>query len=798
MSSAFYSSKIEAVYITDLTAWLNINFMNSNPLQTGANLYLNNELVTNLVLPEDVTTIPNYAFYGCSSLTSVDIPNTVTSIGENAFNACYNLTHVTIPSSVTTIGNSAFYECFKLKDVQNLSTLTVAAGSTANGYIGYYATNIYGADGTSALVNQDGFIFYAPADQTQAVLMAYEGNLAELTLPSDFNGTPYTLNNYVFYNNDTLTKVVIPEGITAIPAYAFAKCSNLETLELPTSIESISNTAFTNCPKLIINEYGNALYFGNATNPYYMLYTAINKTITSAEIHPDTELVLSMAFQDCNKMRSITMGANIKTIKVDAFKYCTKLAQIHITDPTAWYNIDFNNEYANPCMYGKLYMNGELLVLSDVVIPEGVTKIGNFAFYKMTGLTSISLPSTIESIGLCAFTGCTGLTRVDIPSLEAWCNIKFNTMSQFGANPLYNGTAELYINNELLTGELTIPESITSIGVGAFMGYKLITSIIIPDHVTELKAGAFYNCSGLTNAVIGNGITTIDADAFNYCGKLATVTLPTALAKIDMRAFANCTALTAIDFPQTLIEIGAEAFTVCKKLTSVTLPGSLQTIGNKAFYNNAALTTVTFEEGIEDIGPYMFCNCTKLSSVTLPTTVKVIRQRAFGDCSVLRSIDLPEGLEILEADVFTGSPLTSITMPTTIKSIGDGCFYYYSRSSFSLYIQDLAAWCNINFNGDSVIGYATKVYINGEEPTELIIPEGITKISAHAFENNRNSFNVQKIVVPEGVTEIGQNAFYYLTKATELYLPTTLKKVGNNAFYYYPGDVYIKDIGAWS
>ena len=242
---------LKNVYITDIVNWCKISFykkyfLGANPLSNGANLYVNGELLTELVIPDEVTSIKDYAFQGCTSIESVTIPDTVTnigkwsfyectglvniaipdsvtSIGEYAFVGCYNIPSIRIPDSVTSIGSAAFLECYKLVEVINMSYLNINKGESTHGMLGYYALEIH--NGESKIVNQNGYLFYTYEGENY--LLGYVGEETPLILPSDYNGNSYDIYKYAFYANKEITSVTIPDGVTTIGGYAFRYCSSL-------------------------------------------------------------------------------------------------------------------------------------------------------------------------------------------------------------------------------------------------------------------------------------------------------------------------------------------------------------------------------------------------------------------------------------------------------------------------------------------------------------------------------------------------------------------------------------------
>ena len=269
--------------------------------------------LTSVTIGNGVTSIGSDAFAYCSDLTSVTIPDSVTSIGRYAFRECSGLTSVTIGDGVTSIGSSAFYKCYKLVEVYNKSSLSITAGSTSNGYIGYYAKNVYTAEGGSRFTDtSDGYRFLY--DGTNGYLIGYYGDETELTLPASFtahNGTEiteYGIYDYAFYYYRGLTSVTIPDGVTSIGDEAFRNCTGLTSVTIGDGVKSIGSSAFRYCTGL-----------------------------TSVTIPDGVTRIGSYAFRECSGLTSVTIGAGVTSIGYRAFFACYDLTSVTFEETSGWF-----------------------------------------------------------------------------------------------------------------------------------------------------------------------------------------------------------------------------------------------------------------------------------------------------------------------------------------------------------------------------------------------------------------------------------------------------------------------------
>ena len=280
--------------------------------------------------------------------------------------------------------------------------------------------------------------------------------------------------------------------------------------------------------------------------------------------------------------------------------------------------------------------SGRVVTIPSTLAGFPLTSIGNNAFYKCRGLTSISIPQGVTSIGINAFYNCTSLTT------------------------------------------LSLPQGVTSIGDYAFSDCAGLTTLSLPQGVTSIGKGALSGCTGLTTIDLPQGITSISDEAFFNCTNLTTVSLPQGVASIGKGAFSGCSGLTALSLPQEVTSIGDEAFCDCTGLSTLNIPQGVTSIAWKAFFNCTGLTTINLPQGVTSIGDEAFCNCAGLTTLGLPQGVTNIGESAFRGCTSLNTFSLPQEITSIGDCAFSGcTGLTTISIPQGVTTIGgwafDGC-----------------------------------------------------------------------------------------------------------------------------
>ena len=323
--------------------------------------------------------------------------------------------------------------------------------------------------------------------------------------------------------------------------------------------------------------------------------------------------------------------------------------------------------------------------LTSIVIPDSVTNIGKWAFYDCTSLTSIEIPDSVTSIGGSAFSGCTSLTSIEVDTNnQNYKSIDGNLYSKDGT------TLIKYAIGKTDTS-FTIPDSVTSIGGGAFWGCDSITSVEMGDSVKIIGGDAFSRCTSLTNIEIPDTVTSIGEDAFSGCNSLTSVTMGDSVKFIGGGAFSGCDSLTSIETGDSVTSIGNGAFSGCDSLTSVIMGNSVTSIGDGAFYNCTSLASIevdTNNQNYKSIDGNLYSkDGTTLiqyaigktnTSFTIPNSVRIISNLAFSHCTFLTSIEIPDLVTRIGSFAFQNcTSLTSIEIPDSVRRIAnqafDGC-----------------------------------------------------------------------------------------------------------------------------
>ncbi len=649
-----------------------------NVTSIGFEAFINCSSLTNIAIPNGVNFINSMAFSGCSSLKEVSIPASVTTIGvgtfsrcsslskvtihdgfteigDNAFARCTSLSSITIPKSVTCIEQCAFIYCTSLTDVyyagteDDWSRITIETDNTCltSAHIHYsytgpettVASGVWGDNLTWALDNTGTLTVKG----TGAVTGGYE----EMGMVIYYVYTTAPWNDY----KDQIVTVNICEGVTGMEGSAFCRCNNLKSINLPSTIKSLSR--LDECAALEVWNVanGNTSYCSqdgvlfNAAKTSLIAYPPMRKGVYT--IPTQTVAIGGNAFKNARYLTQITLGNQVTKIGQSAFSGCT--------------------------------------ALTTVKMPKNLTSISNSLFASCSGLKSITLPSGLTGIGSGAFKGCTSLTSIVIPSKVT--RLGFIQGSQYWTETTSESDGGVFENCTALQS-VELSEGLITIGDSAFKNCTSLSSLSLPNSITAVGENAFYECSclerisviggvapyqgiqapGKSSAATGEqitesyiGISAYDiGKVFNKCTRLKSIEIPSGITSIASGAFSGCTALTSVTIPDSTTRFGGNLLAADSTATiycyahsyayanaieygnkfsilapgstpDFTLPLALTTIEEEAFTGIAAKYICVSEKATQ-IASKAFADCEHLAYVYIPSTVSAIAADAFDGC----------------------------------------------------------------------------------------------------------------------------------------------------------------------
>ena len=674
-----------------------------------------------------VTTIGCRAFSNNTNVKSVILSSNTTKVDSYAFYNCENLENVTLGSKLEEIGDYAFYNTALPKITAPASLRTIGDCAFANCST---LTKFTMRSGVESL----GYgVFY---NATQ---------LSDVTL----SNTIYAISDFCFYNCSALTEIKLPASIVTIGNCAFEKCTNLNVATIEGNVEYIGQKAFYSC-NLSNFDFGNKITYLGANS------FSLNP-ITTVDLPNTITQIGAQAFSDCQLLSDIYLPDSVILGENALHNNASNLTvTIHYNTGIIPNKMLYKNKMSIVVIENGItdigeYAFAECTDLMGITFPETLKNIGNYAFYKSKLSADTTLPPKVTTIGNYAFSEASALTKISVPdSIQKIgtgafdSSINVNIYYRFGeiCADLFKGQ---YIKS------IFVDDEIHSIGNNAFANCTNLVELSLPDTISTVGSGCFASSNNIILT-----IRTVDGKIDNevFRGKLSNIsTVILDNSNIGDYAFADNAKLKNVSISATsgiatMTIIGDHSFEGCTSLGKLVIPPTVNNIGSHAFYGCTSLTSVNIPNGVTEIKPYTFYNCSSLMSIILPPTIASIGEYAFYECDDMVSINIQSGIKTIPDYAFYGcESLETIKIPDTVISIGN----YSFCGCIAMLSADISSQCT------SIGDYA---FYNCKTLASLELPDSLKNIGDHAFSS---CIKLTNIILEDTVESLGDSVFYNCT-----------------------------------
>lgn len=660
------------------------------------------EDIKTLTVEEGVMSIGHYAFNDCPNLHEVNLPEGLMRIGGYAFSYCPSLESIQIPEGITWLSKGVLKACTNLRDVRLPNTLRYMDSGALKG-----CTRLETVDLPAGLI------------EIQCEVFLGCENLTTIALP---DGVEVILEN-TFDGCINLTDIKLPENLDMICADAFRECGKLKRIDLPETLRAINQNAFHNCVGLT-----EVRFTGNRPDIAWNAFTNVIATVYYP--HGNRTWLSEDLYMYDGQL-------NWRAYNSDSDYVCGDHAYWAFS-PSGVLTI-YGSGVMDDYIWGDrtpwaVYREQ----ITRVIVSDGITYIGRYAFADCPNLKTVTLPRTLESIGGAALR-CAGKMT-----------------------------------------EIIIPDSVTELGSGCFNGCELLEAIVLPEGITEIPHSCFSMCTSLRDVTFPKNLETIGADAFEGCSGLNTLALPDGLTYIANCAFLDCPRLSSLEIPDSVISIATYALGYYRMpdwtyqaapdfVLSGRSPSAAQAYAQE---NGFAFTSTGPSSG--NAGNQLCGKCGEDVYWNLTDGVLRIsgsgKMTDFGDSvaypipvwcrevDAITSIVVEEGVtRIGDVAFWWLENVRSVTVAASVREIGDNAFYGMDN------LQQVTFLGNPSEVGERLFSWCRNL-------PEIRIPEGISIMPERMFDNCEK---LRTIYIPESVTQVEQDAFKECASLTDVYFAGT-------------------------
>lgn len=778
------------------------------PGKVLAEEFKDNEDLINVVVPEGVTEIGNKAFSNCLNLRTLTLPDTLTTIGSKAFENCSELKNATIPTSVVTIGDSAFANCKNLKVLIENNDANIAKNAFTKCKL------------VTRWVNND--LHVKKLNEYDSKLSKSNAALEEAKAKNkELEQTSKKLNTTISKYEKDNTKLVSDTN-SKIAAYE----KKINQLTEDSQAADAKLEATNEVYKSMIDELNVKLSEREAEyNKLKKDISSKEKTINNLKAKHITETEDLKKKLGESEVETLDMLQKLNAAKSDyeAEKKKSEALKSELDDAK---NPKFKTALKDQIKPFEFAGRNDLV---EVIVPDGITKIGKYAFKECNKLKNVILPDSVKVIENDAFSGCISLEKIRLPetmneigvgafwSCEKLNNVVYPKGITSVANHVFCGCKSLNhwkcLDKLISVGEFAFWGcafkdfnliSTTSIGMNAFYGNKQLEKVTIKGAITNLSESVFEDCSSLKEVLLPESLESIGECAFKNCTSLVNVVIPSKVDVIKKDAFSGCKALETIKLPETMKELGASVFWDCAKLNNVVFPKGITSVPKYMFCGCSSLSSMKFNGRLDAVYEYAFwgCNfgnfnlgtaksighsafseCKKLSKIVMDhTTITNLSYSAFENCTSLKEVYLPESLETIEMGAFKNcTSLSNISLPSKVKEIRKNAFEGCSLLKTLELPEGLHASGNYSLPNSIKVEKKGSLNNKAVEGEILSISNRMGKFIMPGEFKNR-SFTKKTIIIPDGVVEINGSAFEGIKNVDVVIIPDSVTTIHKNAF----------------
>ena len=738
------------------------NAMPDGPLSFGRVLYSYKGELKDVVIPDGVSIIEDYAFLGCESIEKLTLGYDVEDIGLFAFQNCVNLKEVVVNEALGIISAGAFKGCSSLK-VMDFSETTLATV----GYESFAGCTALAEVKLSETVSEIGDFAFA---DTKLETIDFGKNINSVGTDSFKNVTTLQSVNVVDNNKDfmSIDGVLYNKGGDTLVLFPAAKKGSFE---VPAGVEKISAKAF-------INSALSEIKFTEDSALYEIGVSAFeNSAITAISIPANVTKIADTTFKNNAKLANVTFNEGITYIGASAFEGCTALKEVSL--PATIVSVA-NGAFRNTGLVSVNTGDGLAKIateafagnkaLTDLYLGKNVESIAANAFKDCAKLVAVNLPASLKNFTALAFSGCKSLSKITVD--------KENTAYKAVGSSIYTADGStLVVAGNSKTATLVIANGTKTIEANSFDLAPNVSAITFPATLVAVKANALDNTAwygtqtgavyagpvlykvkgALANLAVADGTKAIADYAVNNAS-VKTVTLPASLVTIGNGAFSG-SGISVIQIPDGVTYIGVGAFENATALANVKLSAKLETLETSAFKGCKALAEIALPESVKVISADTFAGCEALAKVDLGK-VEEIEQYAFSDCTALKDITLTASVEEISPMAFVGC--------TALETIGADEANKAFKSVDGVLVS-------ANDEGE----FNTIAIYPAGKKGEYTVPETIKNIADMAF---YNCDALTGIVFHASFENIGAEAFFDCDAIASIEMPESARGIGSYAF----------------